>query len=411
MVMQAYNQSTSGTLIGWVAGDSSPAVLQTVTATQKILDSILSARNVSPYTAYTRQAFRKLTMRKFPGWSAKYTPNFPNGIHWKGTSYDYPNWTVFDPLGTDRAGNTSDAYNRCLNSLNDTIRGNMDLSIDLLQGHQAFKMIRDVGKITRFALSLRRNPSKIVSAVRHLGWRGSVSGAGGTWLAVQYGIKPLMSSIYGLAMHTANHYNNEFAFSKAKGKSRSSRVDNNASFQWPDYTYTNRWEGNTTSRCEMGIVMRIPDNSLTNVARLTSLNPVSMAWELMPWSFVVDWFFNVGGYLRDLETALAYSSYFVRGYRTDTTLTEYEILAHRAISGVERYYGDWGLKMERKSKDRYVLSSYPMPARPIFKANLGSGRLLNAAGLLSQFLIPRTGKITARGGGSAIQRGSLGFSG
>jgi len=123
------------------------------------------------------------------------------------------------------------------------------------------------------------------------------------------------------------------------------------------------------------------------LARWTSLNPLAIGYELLPYSFVFDWFLNIGGYMRGLETALRYSSSFVSGYqslivstRISTTITE----AQRT-SGVA-YAMRGGGSREDLEFSRSVLSSYPAPGFPTLSVDLGSGRLLSAAALLRQML-------------------------
>jgi hypothetical protein len=119
----------------------------------------------------------------------------------------------------------------------------------------------------------------------------------------------------------------------------------------------------------------------------TSLNPASIAWENVPYSFVVDWFVDIGGYMRAAETAMLFRSRFIRGY---VTQTQYVSMNER-VNSSKRGANDFvqcnmyasGVVV---TVSRLLLMEFPFPRRPSFKADLGSGRLLNAAALLAQHL-------------------------
>jgi hypothetical protein len=128
-----------------------------------------------------------------------------------------------------------------------------------------------------------------------------------------------------------------------------------------------------------------------DASRWSSLNPISIAWEVMPYSFVIDWFVNIGGTLRNLETALLERrSKFVNGY-----WTHLDVVDARYVTPFTRYSAGGGDNWEvdprtrnwkRIRFERNLLSSYPFPMVPSFRAELGTERLLSAASLLANFL-------------------------
>lgn len=127
----------------------------------------------------------------------------------------------------------------------------------------------------------------------------------------------------------------------------------------------------------------VANSRLNSIANYTSLNPVSIVWELIPYSFVVDWFTNVGGYLRNLESSLLYGSDFAYGYRSDLSVqheTQGAAGGNNAYSEVAA--GDYLLVTFRRS----ILNASPTPRFPSFNPKLGTTRLLSAASLLGQQL-------------------------
>jgi hypothetical protein len=136
------------------------------------------------------------------------------------------------------------------------------------------------------------------------------------------------------------------------------------------------------------IVKMRPNYDLT-LAKWSSLNPYSLAWELMPYSFVIDWFLDIGSYMRNLETALIADNQFNSG--------SLSTLVYCKIRGVVNYSGRnvGGSEFQQLRGDaekyqsdftRVLLPSYPLPSLPSFQADLGASRLLSAAALLRGFL-------------------------
>jgi hypothetical protein len=123
---------------------------------------------------------------------------------------------------------------------------------------------------------------------------------------------------------------------------------------------------------------------------------VSLAWELIPYSFVVDWFVDVGSYLRNLETALLYRKFVTSGYVSELYAFEGSEVGINKANGYAIGSGksneNWARFLNVKAKIRRVqfartkLSSYPLPRLPTFKVALGSQRLFSAAALLRQLL-------------------------
>jgi hypothetical protein len=134
----------------------------------------------------------------------------------------------------------------------------------------------------------------------------------------------------------------------------------------------------------IGVKIQIPESDL---ARWTSLNPVSIAWELVPFSFVVDWVFNVGGYLNNLETGLLQNC---RGAGLGATSFISQITAVDQsvnLAGTSSTGADVNVSFSQKYiQFNRSLSGYPLPRPPSFKVNLGSNQLLDSAALLAQLL-------------------------
>jgi hypothetical protein len=299
-------------------------------------------------------------------------------------------WSLF---GIDSGALQTAAYNECINKIVDSLRGSTDLSIDAAQISKTMALNKDIGKLlsetTALAVAVdneRRKKGltgarKFVNPFTQRGPLKAISLASTAWLTYVYGIKPTLSSIYDAVSHCRNHYFNlGYRITKSRSFTEGGTRQLNG---YPDGNWNMRLQGQMTQRCRVGVRLKIPDNATTNAARLTSLNPASIAWELVPYSFVVDWAYNIGGYLRGLETAIVYDSYYQGGYITASSF--YQVSA-QAVCVASNEQGFYTGAFEKRDMNRQNSGSFPTPKPPVWKPQLGSGRLLNAAALLGVFI-------------------------
>jgi hypothetical protein len=275
------------------------------------------------------------------------------------------------------------AFNNALSSMNDQLRGTLDLSVDIAQAGQVSKMLKDTYNLVRSVKAMPKELIKLnVKVFARKGPKNAAKAIGSKWLEYQYGWRPLMQSVYDTAQQIIESPQRLLTI-RGRGSSASEEVTT-----FNDYGQKHDSRAKLSARCEFKCHF-LPPTVTQLASQFTSLNPVSIAWELIPYSFVVDWFVNVGGYIRDVETACLNASAFNRGYVTLTTLGS----SSSSISGEYRYsdgvsYIFCAASSSRRqvSLNRSVLTSFPLPRAPRFSVNLGSGRLLNAAALLSQHL-------------------------
>lgn len=262
-------------------------------------------------------------------------------------------------------------YNKALDKLNDDARGDLDLSIDIAESKQTLKMFKVTDSVVDFTRHIFKNKNGLLKAPASL------------WLQYTYGVKPMLSTIHGLAEESLRMNMN-------KAKKVRGRASENVDIEWvrvicPDQVALVNTKGKLKASCTVGVDMLTQDFDL---ARFTSLNPLSIAWELMPYSFVVDWFLNVGGYLRNFETSCLYASRFRSGYRSDLVAGELELSSistekfGQETSRTDILHGDFKIS----NFVRTSLSNYPAPTFPSLKAQLGSSRLISAASLLANLL-------------------------
>jgi len=277
-----------------------------------------------------------------------------NGVF--GQFPGYPNWFL------------ADIEERCLDKLNEKIRNGPDLAVDIAEARQTIKMFDRIHKFERWFKGF--GPKR---------WANE-------WLQYQYGWKPLLKDIYDAALQSTEVQLNRirrFTTAVSEPLPRITINGVNGTF------YPKGVElGSGRRGCRMSLSMRV-DTAIYQYSQFSSLNPVSLGWELLPYSFVIDWFLNVGGYLRNLETALLFGSLFQSGIKTHWY--GFDVggsLSLSSYDGSGTYWTFAGLAgtTRRRQLSRTLLSGYPTPRLPRFEAKLGATRLLNAAALLTQLL-------------------------
>lgn len=177
----------------------------------------------------------------------------------------------------------------------------IDLVADKLE--KVFRAYRDVK---------RGNPNR---AARRLGLkshRARSKQASGQWLELQYGWLPLIGDVHTMlnfntpirnSIYGVGRTNEQLSYSKSLygiGK-----FNINASY-WSIVKY--------------GADVHVSDPALAFSQRAGLLNPAVVAWELMPFSFVIDWAVPIGDYLDNLTATVGLS--FTNTYRSHQAVIE-----------------------------------------------------------------------------------------
>jgi hypothetical protein len=288
----------------------------------------------------------------------------------------------FSFKGTD--DRESDLYNSALSELNKRAQGGMDLSTDILEYREVIKMFKGAGSIRSYlGNTIRAAQKRGKRPTAETTLKQLVRDAGGNWLQWKLGLSPLLGSFHDVVKEV-----------NTRVVLKTMRVEGKRSLSFKASGFE---EENAVTRItsvenvlgKQGVHFRVQFRPADQfpIARWASLNPVGWAWELIPLSFVFDYFVNVGGFLRDSEIALAYNHTFDSGYVTYLYAYSGEIQTRGSLTnfGETKSYNLIGGVSEKRFR-REVLASWPFPRAPTFQCNLGSSQLLNIAALLSQLL-------------------------
>ena len=132
--------------------------------------------------------------------------------------------------------------------------------------------------------------------------KGIANRAASRYLEYVYGWKPLMQDIYGLVEY-AKHMGPKPLLVHGRGNSRSQGSIPDVNFGDASQAANTTLFGMTENiKVQCSLWARIDPNytGLRALQQLGLLNPASLAWELVPWSFVVDWLCPIGPVLSAL---------------------------------------------------------------------------------------------------------------
>lgn len=226
------------------------------------------------------------------------------------------------------------------------------------------------------------NATTIVKALRQLK-RGDVRGLGKTlgilrhpkfspklrtslankWLEVQYGWKPLLQDISG-SVEEVNANLNRPHYRKVSIRA-TNEARNERHVLLPGGAKATAVDTDKVTISAKAIIL----GESLSVQRLGFTNPAALAWELLPYSFVIDWLIPIGDWLNGLDALVGVQ----QCYGTVTRKRKYI-----STSTVGGYY-------LRRQYGRTVFDSLPgSNAYPRWKPSVGFGRVANALALLSQ---------------------------
>lgn len=184
-----------------------------------------------------------------------------------------------------------------------------ELAVNLAERKQSINMIAARGRqLLGAALALKRGgPVALAEALRlrinpkvrkdQKRWSRSRQFSR-YWLEYHFGWSPLVHDIFtGVDLLQTPFAQGRFhAFSSrvslAKGRV-SNYYDGNTTDEW--------WDQSGWIRAKVGGTVFVTNPNLYLADRLGLTNPATVAWELVPMSFVVDWFVNVGDFLRSFS--------------------------------------------------------------------------------------------------------------
>lgn len=275
----------------------------------------------------------------------------------------------------------------------------IDLATGLSQSMQTVNMILDYA--SRLAKGISQLKSGRLSAFVKTIFPTSLKRIANDRLAFVYGVKPLMSDIDGAVQHLAEllHSNPPVKFNgHAKNTFGTSEVTYYYAFDNSEFPVFKLTVSETALiRAKFGAYFSLSNPILRAAAQLGFTNPANVLWENLKGSFIADWFYPIGDYLKSVSaldglTPLEiYSTVFIDrkvSCRVDLLAvptgesSTLDALSAANPAGVSNLY-TWSF--EQKHCYRVVEEDIPL-ASPKFKNPLSKDHVLNSLSLILQKL-------------------------
>lgn len=136
------------------------------------------------------------------------------------------------------------------------------------------------------------------------------------WLQYWYAFVPLVHDVYGVAAQVEKGLRKDdllFSVTRTITQPKTPPWQPLSTSHMANYLAT--WESShATESCRVKLWGRVDVATLASLSQLGLLNPALIAWELVPFSFVVDWVIPIGNYLESLTATSGVS--FHDGFRT-----------------------------------------------------------------------------------------------
>lgn len=201
------------------------------------------------------------------------------------------------------------------------------------------------------------------------------------WLEYSYGWMPLIGDIYDTHDLLTKGFRKE-AF--IMSSTRTLRDFHSASGNELSSDYRSTTYGNSTVAYRAKVFYKVNDSSLAKWYQLGLINPAEIAWAVVPYSFVVDWFLPVGNFLEALTSTIGVD--FIDGFYGTRVSGRYttrprwdedpnEQLISNTVTTVTETFG------YRRSK----MSSFPTPGLYL-KSPFSTNHVFSALALIRQLI-------------------------
>lgn len=216
-------------------------------------------------------------------------------VNWLGRDADPSIWD--GELKTKLQSANATAFDK----LASKVKNSASLATSLAEAGQSLKMIDaralqlfraaralKRGRLGDFALNLKLDPNRVRRKVEGLGPKAK--DLSNVWLEFTFGWKPLIQDI-GDCVKVLQQ---DFRTTPVKGRSSFSYSSESNS---EDFAWLYAQDANLDVKVQYRCSVRFDSPNLLLANSLGFVNPASVAWELVPFSFVLDWFVPVGRFL------------------------------------------------------------------------------------------------------------------
>jgi hypothetical protein len=210
------------------------------------------------------------------------------------------------------------------------------------------------------------------------GGKHTVKAAADAWLAWRYGWQQLGYDVANVYDFVSKPISSLVVEGRA-GSSDTGSLSESHSYSWQSSSFTNFHEHNYDISYNANVVGILYGDTVNMV-----VNPFTTAWEIVPYSFVADWFVNVGDVLASWEARLRLKRLYCSLGRKLTITTAGRVIGVGPGTSSSFTGQSWsGVSQERYESRERIPTGVPSKV-PSITVNLTSKRILDAAALLAK---------------------------
>lgn len=373
-------------------------------------DSLPSQRTGSEYLTFSYQTFRKdgsfkglktFRVRKRPKRTSFRSENpYYMSLEVRNDRTNYQDFNCGDhriniPFSThgypcyayDREIWSSNDQLSLVGKLTDSLNAGFNLAVFLGEGKEALATITQMAtRIYRAAKEVKKG--RITNAANILLGGGKSPGGkrpknphlkdlkdfASNWLQLQYGWLPLIKDIFSAAKHLAylqdRPFNQTFRVRKTVYWAGDAPIGSTGTDMYSGY-----------KRESHSIIAKV--TSVNEAALLGLTDPSAVVWELMPYSFVFDWFIPLGNYLEAINLRSALTATYI----LSTWKEGYVYRLYNNTPPVQPY--DFSFTVRSATLNRVVTTTLPVPLPEVKRLDqIASWRhAANAVALVTQFVL------------------------
>lgn len=203
-------------------------------------------------------------------------------------------------------------------------------------------------------------------------------------LQVQYGIRPLISDVIGAAELLAQKVSREVISNVSSKSTLSGYKSTVRSSDLPRGRAVSTLNHRVNVTVKYGCLYSVSNEVTHTLAQLGLTNPLLVAWELVPWSFVVDWFIPIGNAISSWDATVGLD--FRSGWKSVKIDDQFDMITDLVPASSTYFFTGKGYTFgTNRSFERTVLNAFPSPRKPVFKSPLSVEHAINAIALLTGF--------------------------
>lgn len=245
----------------------------------------------------------------------------------------------------------------------------------IAERQQTVNMIANrVGSLYRAYRSLRKGKNPFAN-----GRKVNPKDAPKWWLEYHYGWTPLVQDVYDAIELNSNSVPIVHLKRTVRGR-RKFTTGGNTTGAFVTWTTENKFV--QTHRCTIGAGIKMANPTFGFLSQFDISNPASLAWDLIPYSFVVDWFIPVGDWLRMQQARVGVQ------FEEPYTVHKTHLRVSSTVTGIGhpcRVQGFWVQKGPKFSEYDWKTRQRKLPGIPPLEAdvNLNISKAISGLALLS----------------------------